>query len=38
VAQLDRRVAFSLAVTDRELFVAIGSTTITGPLTRHRLG
>ena len=38
VAQLDRRVAFSLAVTERELFVAIASTTITGPLTRHVLG
>jgi uncharacterized protein YaeQ len=38
VAQLDRRVTFSLAVTERELFVAIGSTTITGPLTRHVLG
>jgi uncharacterized protein YaeQ len=38
VAQLNRRVAFSLAVTERELFVAIGSTTITGALTRHALG
>jgi uncharacterized protein YaeQ len=38
VAQLDRRMAFSLAVTERELFVAIGSTTITGALTRHVLG
>ena len=38
VAQLDRRVTFSLAVTERELFVAIGSTTITGALTRHVLG
>jgi uncharacterized protein YaeQ len=38
VAQLDRRVTFSLAVTERELFVAIGSTTITGTLTRHVLG
>lgn len=38
VAQLDRRVAFSLTVTERELFVAIGSVTITGALTRHVLG
>ena len=38
VAHLDRRVAFSLAVTERELFVAIGSVTITGALTRHVLG
>jgi hypothetical protein len=31
-------VAFSLAVTERELFVAIGTTTIAGALTRHVLG
>jgi uncharacterized protein YaeQ len=38
VARLDRRVAFSLAVTERELFVAIGSVTIAGTLERHALG
>jgi uncharacterized protein YaeQ len=37
VAQLDRRVAFSLSVMDRELFVAIGSATCSGTLTRHAL-
>lgn len=38
VARLDRRVAFSLAVSERELFVAVGSITVTGALTRHALG
>jgi uncharacterized protein YaeQ len=38
VARLDRRVAFSLAVSERELFVAVGSITVTGTLTRHALG
>lgn len=37
VARLDRRMAFSLSVTDRELFIAIGNDTFTGALTRHRL-
>ena len=37
VTHLDRRVAFSLAVTERELFVAIGAVTITGALTRRVL-
>jgi uncharacterized protein YaeQ len=38
VARLDRRVAFSLGVSERELFIAIGSITMTGTLTRHALG
>jgi uncharacterized protein YaeQ len=37
-AQLERRMAFSLAVTDRELYLAIGSATLTGAVVRHRLG
>lgn len=36
-ARLDRRVAFSLTVADRELYVSIGSDTITGTVTRLRL-
>jgi len=37
-ARLDRRMAFSLSVTDRELYLSIGSDTLTGKLVRHRLG
>jgi len=37
VARLDRRMAFSVAVTDRELYVAIGDDTLTGAVTRHPL-
>jgi uncharacterized protein YaeQ len=37
VARLERRMAFSLSITERELFVAIGSVTMTGVLTRHVL-
>ena len=33
-ARLDRRVAFSVSITDRELYVSIGSDTLTGPVTR----
>jgi uncharacterized protein YaeQ len=37
VARLDRRVAFSLSVTDRELYLSIGSDTLTGAVVRlHR--
>jgi uncharacterized protein YaeQ len=32
---LDRRVAFALSVTDRELYLSIGDRTFTSPLTRH---
>jgi uncharacterized protein YaeQ len=34
VARLDRRVAFSLSVTDRELYVSIGSDNLTGRVVR----
>lgn len=33
-ARLDRRVAFSLSVTDRELYIAIGNDTLTGRVVR----
>jgi uncharacterized protein YaeQ len=33
-ARLDRRLALTLSVQDRELFVAIGSETLTGTVTR----
>jgi len=38
VARLERRMAFSLSVNDRELYLAIGSDTFSGSLTRHPLG
>jgi uncharacterized protein YaeQ len=34
VARLERRVAFSLAVTDRDLYVSIGTDTLTGKVVR----
>jgi uncharacterized protein YaeQ len=34
VARLDRRVAFSLSITDRELYVSIGTETIQGRIER----
>lgn len=34
---LERRVAFSLSVTDRELYLAFASATLTGSVTRHPL-
>lgn len=36
-ARLDRRMAFSLSVTDRELYLSIGSETLTGKVVRHRI-
>jgi uncharacterized protein YaeQ len=36
-ARLERRVAFSLSVTDRELYLSIGTDTLTGAVTRLRL-
>jgi uncharacterized protein YaeQ len=36
-ARLDRRMAFSLSVTDRELYLSIGSDTLTGAVVRHPL-
>lgn len=37
VARLDRRIAFALSITDRELYVSIGSETLTGVVTRLSL-
>jgi uncharacterized protein YaeQ len=34
VARLERRVAFSVSVTDRELYVSIGTDTLTGAVVR----
>jgi uncharacterized protein YaeQ len=36
-ARLDRRMAFSLSVTDRELYLSIGSDTLTGRVVRYPL-
>jgi uncharacterized protein YaeQ len=33
-ARLDRRVAFSVSITDRELYLSIGTDTLTGVVTR----
>ena len=38
VARLERRVAFSMSVTDRELYISIGADNLTGAVTRHTLG
>lgn len=35
--RLDRRMAFSLAVNDRDLYLSIGSDTLTGAVTRHTI-
>lgn len=37
VARLERRLAFSVSITDRELYVAVGTDTFTGAVTRLRL-
>ena len=37
VARLDRRVAFSISINERELYVSIGSETLTGAITRLAL-
>lgn len=34
-ARLERRMAFDLSVSDRELYVSIGGETLTGSVTRH---
>jgi uncharacterized protein YaeQ len=34
VARLDRRVAFSASINDRELYISIGADTLTGAVTR----
>jgi uncharacterized protein YaeQ len=36
VSRLDRRVAFSVSITDRELYVSIGADTLTGRVERLR--
>jgi uncharacterized protein YaeQ len=36
--KLDRRMAFTLSVTDRELYLSLGSETLTGKVVRHRIG
>jgi uncharacterized protein YaeQ len=36
-ARLDRRMSFAISVTDRELYVSIGSDTLTGALVRYPL-
>ncbi len=38
VARLERRMAFSLTITERHLYVAIGDDVIDGVITRHELG
>jgi uncharacterized protein YaeQ len=38
VDRLERRVAFSLSVTDRELYLSIGSDNLTGAVTRLKAG
>jgi uncharacterized protein YaeQ len=37
-ARLERRMAFSVSITDRELYIAIGSDTLDGAVTRLTLG
>jgi uncharacterized protein YaeQ len=36
-ARLDRRMTFSLSINERELYVAIGTDTLTGVVTRHTI-
>ena len=36
-ARLERRMAFSLSINERELYISIGADTITGAVVRHRL-
>ena len=36
--RLDRRMSFSLSVMERELFLSIGTDTLTGRLVRHSIG
>ena len=35
VARLNRRMAFSLSINDRDLFLSIGTDILTGAVTRH---
>lgn len=36
-SHLDRRLAFSLSISDRELYLSVGSDTLTGRVVRHPL-
>jgi uncharacterized protein YaeQ len=36
-ARLERRMAFNLAVSDRDLYLSIGADTLTGPVSRYAL-
>ncbi len=36
-ARLDRRMAFSLSINERELYVSIGTETLTGVVMRHKI-
>jgi uncharacterized protein YaeQ len=37
-ARLDRRMAFSLSISDHDLYLSIGSDTLAGRVVRHRVG
>jgi uncharacterized protein YaeQ len=37
-ARLERRMAFSLSIHERELYVSIGADTVTGQVVRHAIG
>lgn len=37
VSRLDRRMTFALSISDRELFLSLGTETLTGLVSRHRL-
>jgi uncharacterized protein YaeQ len=37
VSRLDRRMAFALSIAEREIFVSIGTDTLSGAVVRHRL-
>jgi len=36
-ARLERRLSFGLSMNDRDLYVSIGSDTLTGGVVRHRI-
>ena len=38
VARLDRRMGFALSVADRELYLSVGTETLTGAVVRYPLG
>jgi len=37
-ARLERRMSFTLSIAERQLYVSIGSDTLTGPVVRHPIG